>query len=279
MPTPPKVLLAGLATILVGGIAWAALPSPHEPAVSVRCPLPRTGAAATASPAESAPGGGGIRVVEHGFTQRDGGVDLGAVVENSSRAVAYRTLVRFRVLDAAGRSASAPESLSPQLVQEIPVILPGQRIGAGTFVYVAEKSILPTTYARVVSVELEIIATHWLPGDGGGFAAVTASELHIRRYEPTDPGQAIIDYTVASGYCSILENRAVAVVYRDASGRLIGGGLVSPQASGKRACSPGRYDQWIGVTVPPGADDARTEIYPYCDPAEKALAPSVNPFN
>jgi len=30
---------------------------------------------------------------------------------------------------------------------------------------------------------------------------------------------------------------------------------------------------------PGGTDDDRIEIYPYCDPESKAVAPSIKPFN
>lgn len=278
MPTRYKAVLAGTVAVLVGAIAWAALPSGPAPTQSMHCPYPRTSAATAVSPADNAPGGGGIRVLERGFTQEGRGASLGAVVENSSHAVAYRTLIRFRVLDAAGKSASAPAFLSPQLVQEIPVILPGQRIGAGTFVYVAETRGLRPTYAQVASFELEIISTHWLPS-GTGFAAVTASDLRPNRYDPTDPTEIIIDYTVNSGYCWTFKSRGVAAVFRDAAGTVIGGSLEWASTHGHFVCSPGRYDEWIGATVPQGTDDSRIEFYPYCDPEPKAVSPSIKPFN
>ncbi|HEV7977142.1 MAG TPA: hypothetical protein VGP60_20605, partial [Amycolatopsis sp.] len=69
-----------------------------------------------------------------------------------------------------------------------------------------------------------------------------------------------------------------AVVFRDATGKIVGGDLVPPDGKGNPAgspqqppaspsCSPGERSTWIVPLqdIPQNADDKRTELYSYCD--------------
>jgi hypothetical protein len=234
------------------------------------CHIPSSVATRAAS---SLPGDG-IRVVEKGFTQSgvDGPVSLGAVVENTSRMVAYRTRVTLRVFD----------SVSP-VVEEIPVLLPGQRIGVG-----GEAS--GGTKAGPFRVELD--TTHWLdPATMGGFESVTGTYLRTVHPDPQSPATVDIHYTESSPNCRPLIDRGAATVFRDSSGAIIGGALSQPgtltvfrdkrgvlvggeqHAPAGDPCDSGTREMWVipSNPAPDTAAPAQTRVYPYCD---LALPPS-----
>lgn len=141
------VVLATVVVIVAGG----RLPWSTDPPAST-CEIPEHVAGQPGS-AAAAPGGG-IHVIEQGFTQdpATGAVHLGAVVENTGTTVAYRTIVIFRLFDATHTELSGS---GDPLTVEIPIILPGQRNGAGIGTYRAS--------ARVTSIEISPGSTTWLP--------------------------------------------------------------------------------------------------------------------
>jgi hypothetical protein len=264
------VVLAAVVIVIVGGRF------PWSDGSASTCDIPER-VAGRPAPASSAPGGGGIRVVEQGFTHdpATGAVQVGVLLENTGKSVAYQTTVRFRLFDAA--HAELPEVGAP-LAVEIPIILPGQRIGAGTGSYHRDE--------RVASVEIVPDSTSWLSRDAtGSFSPVTARYVRAARFNPRIPSSVDIHYREKSANCRPLTSRTTAVVFRDSGGKIVGGGAGTPDTpiifrdeqgkdlGGERrrpptpSCSPGERETWI---VPPtGAptitDDTRTEIYPYCD--------------
>ncbi len=256
-------LVAGvvvLAAILLVVIGHSAKDAKHTP-----CNVPTA-----VSPQAS--DGGTVRVVEQGFTQvgQDrGGVSLGAMLENTSKLVAYRTRITFHILDGAGHDAAA--SHQTQLIQEIPIILPRQRVGAGTFAYVADAP--QFAKATVATFTLEVSGTQWLPS-GAGIPAYHAT------YAGGEPG--VIRYTIANPSCRALESRGVAAVLRDSKGTIVGGALGVVASPQRTPCSPGTYPESMASQgdVPSTADSARTEVFPYCDLSAKpqSLA-SDAPFN
>jgi hypothetical protein len=227
---------------------------------------------------ESSATGGGIRVVEQGLSQStvDGSVSVGAVLANTGREVAYRTRVTFELLDATGRPVGAPD----RTVVEVPVLLPGQRIGVGSDEH-------PAAGARVASVRVVPGTTRWVPRDavGASFTPVTATYLRTVRPDPAAPSTVDVHYTAASANCRPLDEREAAVVFRDGGGAIVGGALVSPGAltvfrdshgvviGGERhapdggSCDQGRRETWVIPLAPaPAATDAaRTRVYAYCD--------------
>lgn len=266
------IVLAAVTVVLAGGrLPW------NDDSSSGDCDIPAKVSGQPAS-AASAPGGGGVRVVEQGFTQDPNStVSLGAVLENTSSSVAYRTQVTFRLFDAS--HTELPEAGTTQLTVEIPVILPGQRIGTGSGTYRGT--------VRVASIDVGLGATTWVPRDAVGhtFSPVTATYLRTVRFNPRIPTSVDIHYKETSANCRSLDNRLTAVVFRDATGKVVGGDVASPDTpiifrdeqgndlGGEKrlpsslSCSQGERETWI---VPPRgepatADDARTAIYPYCD--------------
>jgi hypothetical protein len=266
------VLVAAVTVVLAGGrLPWS------DDSSSGGCDIPDRVSGVSAS-AVSAPGGGGVRVVEQGFTQDpNSAVSLGAVLENTGSSIAYRTQVAFRLFDAS--HSELPEAGPTKLTVEIPVILPGQRIGTGSGTYSAN--------VQVASIEVGFGVTTWVPRDavGHSFSPVTATYLRTARFNPRIPTSVDVHYQETSANCRSLDNRTTAVVFRDATGKVVGGDVTSPDTpiifrdeqgndlGGEKkrppspSCSQGERETWI---VPPRgepvtADDARTTIYPYCD--------------
>ena len=270
--TKGAVLVAVVALVVAAivGLAGGKLPWSGGPAPSA-CDIP-----AEVSGAQVTDPGGALRVVEQGFTQdANSAVSIGAVVENTSDKVAYRTKVVFRLFDEA--HAELADSGAAPLTVEIPVILPGQRIGTGQGTYRKPK---------VSTTEIEVQATTWVAHDAlGSFSPVTAVYLRTARFNPRIPTSVDVHYDETSTNCRALTSRTTAVVFRDAMGKIVGGSVAAPdlpivfrdeqghdlggekQRPPSPSCAPGRRETWM---VPPTggpatADDARTGIYPYCD--------------
>ena len=260
---------AGVLLLLIVGLTtWrlvAARPSGPDNA-STRCtparPVP--GGAA----ADVAPAGGGLRVVEQGFTQIDGNgkvVSVGAVVENASTAVAYRTPVHIKVFDASHNRASA--DAGGLLSQVIPVLMPGERIGVGAWAYLRSDAVTGAVTA-VASIELELGPSQWFAPDGSAayFAAITSTHKHTQLTTTGGPAYGSIAFTAESPYCQAISDRGVATIFRNSNGAIIGGNLAEVFP---RGCEPGPADKSATVTagIPGGFDDARTSHYLYCDPS------------
>jgi hypothetical protein len=131
------------ATALIGALLAPALhgctSTDDEAASAQPCPTWTAPPEGTDAPADAAPDGGGLRIIEQGYTQlgaRSELISIGAIVENTSTQAAYRTRVTFDFFDA------KKQSLAPKRGQfyhlEIPIILPGQRIPLATWGYIRE---------------------------------------------------------------------------------------------------------------------------------------------
>ena len=265
------LLVAGIVVVAGGKLPWV------NDSSRGGCDIPDKVIGETVS-AAAAPGGGAVHVVEQGFAQDpNSAVSLGAVLENTSSSVAYRTKVTFRLFDAA--HTELPETGTSPLTVEVPIILPGQRIGTGEGTY---------RKAKVASVEFGIGASTWVSREAvGSFSPITATYVRTARFNPRIPTSVDIHYKETSTNCRALNSRTTAVVFRNAAGKLIGGGVAFPdtpitfrdeqghdlggetQPPASPSCAQGERETWI---VPPTgspstADDARTEIYPYCDVA------------
>jgi hypothetical protein len=253
----PRRLVAIVAVTLViaaAAITWIGWQGFREWQDAHRaCDLPASLPAQATAAATRAPDGGGIQIMEQGFTDNvDGGASLGALLRNTSASVALGTTVSYRVYDPQGR----PDPILAQS-QQIPILLPGQRIGVGQFI---------GRHGRVASFEVEVGTSRWLPRSalGGHFTSVTAAVQQTER----DPNYGwvarSITYTETSGNCRDLESGPVATVFRDHAGAIVGGSN-DPSFGGTVDCRRGHSTLSLeGLTAPVGADDTRTEVYPYC---------------
>ncbi len=268
--TKRKLLLvvSVVVAIAAAGITTAVL-SVGDGSATKPCDIPNSVQEQPAS-AKTAPGGGGIEVEETGSSS-SGLVSVGAVVRNTSGSIAYRTKVALKLVVSIQGLPPGPAQ-GPLINIEIPVMLPGQRVGVGRpLVNVGARD-------KVISAGIDLQTTTWLPnGALGGFTAVTDSYEEASRVNVSAPADAV-RYTERSANCRALSSRRTAVVFRDATGKIVGGDLVPPDGKGNPAgspqqppsspsCSPGERSTWIVPlqNIPQNADDKRTELYSYCD--------------
>jgi hypothetical protein len=215
---------------------------------------------ATASPTQ-APAGGGLVVVEKGFSQSlEGIVSIGAVVSNTSTQAAYRTRVRLHALRADG-SPSIPLNRDSGLYLEIPVVLPGARVvvGGTGAPYSSRDSV------RTERVEIEFESTRWIPVDPKNplLQPVTSTLVTTELLKGEITFQTV-PFTVSATACIGLRSRGTALLYRDRSGRVLGGSL---DAQTHPTCMNTGTEVEKAVTdeVPPDTDPAQTLISVYCD--------------
>jgi hypothetical protein len=272
--TVPLVVGSVAAVLLVAGIvagiiAWQFLPLRTSPTGVPPCALASTLAPQPTAAANAAPGGGGLRVVETGFTQSMGGagktVSIGTVVENTSAMIAYQTRIRFRVYDGAHGTAVREDS-GELLYQVIPVIMPKQRIGAGAWTNLI--SAVTGVVVTVASVEVELESSQWWPAENGQqLAEVTAAHVSTT-LDTIDNGGGFMRFTATSPYCRPVLDRGVATVFRNSTGSIVGGNFAWPM---RRGCQSGAYDDAVSALapIPPATDDTKTVDYPYCDPGRQ----------
>jgi hypothetical protein len=212
---------------------------------------------------------GALRVAESGFTQLGPNrmvVSIGAVLENTGDQVAYRARVAFRVTGTGGTSV-VPARSGELLTQEIPVILPKQKMPIGAWTYVE---------GQVTAISVELGSVTWVPRNAS-FAEITTAFQSLARTE-TDPETASVSYQMRSGYCRQLTMRGTAMVFRNTGGKIIGGSF----ELGAETCPPRVSTQRSTAqrSAPVGIDEGKTEVYPYCDfTASTSPKPSGGPVN
>lgn len=282
----PAVFAAASLAVAAIVVGMVALPSchyvpPHTPAPTpAPCPATATKRTGVTGPA-AAPSGGGLRVIEKGYTQigdRGHRVSLGAIVENTSSLVAYRTRISFRVFDADHQLAVPPKGT---FLLEIPVILPGQRVGVGDTPYVREA---PTGWrsVTVAGFDLDLGTPQWWPRDNDVHSFAPTS-THLRETARSSEGgeSGSVGFTVDSAYCQQLISRGVATLFRNGFGVLVGGDV--DLGHSYERCAPGKSTTPVSVSVaiPLGVDESRTETYTYCDFARADPVPpgSDGPVN
>jgi hypothetical protein len=262
------VIAAGIVVLSGGRFPW----SGEAPADDCDIPKSVTGEATSAAP--------GIQVVDQGSTlDTDGPISVGAVLANTSDKVAYRTRITVKLFDAAHNPIPDTVTVGSPFVINIPIILPGQRIGAGTSTYQGSP--------KAASASVEIGTTTWLPREavGKSLTPVTGTYLRTLRFNPRIPTLVDIHYTDASKNCRSLSSDNTAAIFRNTQGKIVGGAvstadfpIVFRDEQGKDvgsetrrppspSCSPGDRETWMAPNpgTPTTADDTRTEIYPYCD--------------
>lgn len=252
----------GLAVVLAGIAGAVVVLTGRHPATTAKprtCETPVAGRAGGRQPV-SPPTGGGLRVTEKGFTGLSGGwVALGAMLENTSSLVAYRTRVDFHVLD--GRHRSALDQTSPVPRTTVLTVLPGQRVGVGSKALVRQKpGFSAGTATSVAELDVSVRTAQWWPA-GGPLRPVTAPYRQTRHVS-SDAADYL--YTVDSPLCTTVAREGLSIIFRNRAGAVAGGLFV--QGDGHASCAPGTRDEDVLVGgVPQGIDEHRTEIYPYCD--------------
>jgi hypothetical protein len=200
---------------------------------------------------------------------------LGAVLQNTSSLVAYRIPIAH------------PISLR-WLRQEIPVLMPGQRIGVAAVSDVIDDQRTGRPVAAA-GFAIDLGTPQWWPREARGhtFAEVTARAAGTLHGSTSDSGGEV-SFTAHSPYCDPLLRRGVATLFRDSHGTLLGGSLapngvrVSDPAL-RQMCYTGTF---TGISelwgIPAKTDDSRTEVHLYCDIAEPPVptpSSSTAPIN
>jgi hypothetical protein len=264
-----QLLTIVVVVVAAVGITTVVLSTSGNESASRPCDIPNSVREQLAS-AKTAPGGGGIEVAEKGVSS-SGLVSMGAVLRNTSDHIAYRTRVTLKVVVSVDGLPPGPIQ-GPLMTMEIPVMLPGQRVGVG------RPLINVSATNKVTSADVDLQTTTWLPsGALGGIAPTTDTYDSTSRVHSSPPADAV-RYTENSTNCRALSSRRTAVVFRDANGKIVGGDLVPPDGKGNPAggtqqhpaspsCSPGKRSTWIVPlqNIPQNTDDKRTELYSYCD--------------
>ncbi|MGW5050275.1 hypothetical protein [Actinokineospora sp. NPDC004072] len=223
-------------------------------------------------------------MVEQGFSQDGDVVSVGAVLENTSERVAYRTRVLVRLFD--GKRMWLPEEGAGEVrrVVEVPVVGAGGRVGVG--VEARPARLHGGARAVVASFEVELLTTTWVAGAAlGAFRVVGADGVRA--------AGGSVRYREDSPNCRALTSRGAAAVYRDAAGQIVGGTLEpagalivfrdsagavvggEPDPPESPPCSPGARTMWIVPTHPPPPATARIEVHPYCDLSRPPSATGV----
>jgi hypothetical protein len=201
---------------------------------------------------------------------------MGAVLENTGTRIAYRTRVTFAAVDADGQPAVHAGHRS-WLVQEVPVVMPGQRVPVGVALPAA---VTPAgAPARAARVTVTASVTGWLAADSASFGTI-AVRVTPGGAARDDEGTGALDYVTESTWCAELKPRGTSMVFRDRAGTLVGGDLL-PDGLPER-CRPGVNRQRLATNpqaVPSTADLGRTGISEYCDvaPATGLIPGSILP--
>lgn len=261
------------AAILIASGASACSRTASPAAASRTCIGMSPSPGATATGPVQAPGAGGVKVVEEGFSQnpdpRGLAVSIGAMVQNASDLVAYGTTATFRLLDAKGADIGDPEDGLWRVVR-IPVIMPGDRVPVGTNLGVdVRREIALGFVPRVASVEITLKVAQWWAPDNSviKFSAVRTTGVVL------DPPPITVTFSTVSPYCDSLAGRGAAVVYRDRTGRIFGGGTqpVVTDIYGPSFCPAGTFEKWRIGTLVVGANKdwlpsaASVDAAAYCD--------------
>ncbi|MGX7669805.1 hypothetical protein [Plantactinospora sp. DSM 117369] len=278
------ILLAGAVAVVLlvaAGVWWALRPG--DARETAACPYPEVSSGVTsARPGDdnrttiAAPSSGAVTVTETGFTQiaDKGEVSIGAVVENTSSQVAYRTRVIFGALDANGKYALG-EAGRFNYFFEIPIIRPGERAVIGTYAFLDPASFTRTgIWITVARANLQLVQTQWIPeADTEKFPTVTA-RLNPEKPPLASNGDVIVHLVANSNACRELGGRGKMMVFRDAAGAVVGGAY-HPMPNSE-VCAAGDFTtraQALGGKLPE-ADLARTELDVYCDLTPSSYLPA-----
>ncbi|WJK42213.1 hypothetical protein O7608_07450 [Solwaraspora sp. WMMA2056] len=196
------------------------------------------------------------------------------MVENTSEYAAYRTLIRFEVTDESGAAVTTSETL----VLEIPLILPGAQVGVGTGSYLDDGK----TVTEATQVTTHFDATTWVAADDAPTVAIETQHDSIRMSDREGVNwSGRINWQMTSPYCQGLVSRGVSSIFRDSSGKIVGGAIAAVR--GPIYCAAGTTDQGVHMmsTIPDGIDESATSTYPYCDFSMEPTTPqpTMVPFN
>ena len=221
------------ALVLVAAVALAGCDTAHPPPAASSPSSASSASGPTCSPA----------VAESGFTDRNGYIWYGLVVTNPCDQAAVNNRIRVVARDASGHALSTD---ADDTGANLPVILPGQRLGVAALIHLAHD---PGT---VASLGVDIMSHEVAPVTlfAGWPKSVTAEDVsygvpdaadattmtfHLR----TDPPNTPLCHPVAQ------------VIVRDRAGNIIYGAAQHVDAS----------IVTVDILLAAGADRSKTEVY------------------
>ncbi len=198
----------------------------------------------------------GLSVVEHGGERL---VSYGVVLENRSSKIADSTAIEIRLINTAGKPVpfgSDADRLRNHVDRLVWAMKPGERYGIGDIAYVDP---LAPEASKPVRAQVRLGWTEWV-ADSNTYPrpnlSVTDPEFDGRRN-----GATLVRFNVNSPYSESVPGRCVVVVFRNASGSVVGG--AHPSQIEPEEFRPNRITKALGQVpyVPPGAVDAVSEMY------------------
>jgi len=169
------------------------------------------------------------------------------VLENTSKIQAATGVsLMVRLLDASGRSV-IESAIADGLPMTLHQVYPGQRFGAVDVWSSGNPELLGVT---VIKMEVEIKPSKWVPPDQV-FGPVTLSDV---KAEPGAGGAATVSFVTDSSDPGLAVSPTVSIIYRDATGRLLGGDRIAHPDD----IPQGRSTHHVSVQPPPNTDLSKT---------------------
>ncbi|MDR6325262.1 hypothetical protein [Actinoplanes couchii] len=201
------------------------------------------------------------------------------MLRNETGKVAYRTLVTFEAVNAAGRTV-LHESFRRFQTQVVPTVLPGASVAVGNASLLAEATQRGDDDLDSVVVKVQV--SQWLDPLGGdhGLGKVTAAVV-AGSGERSPDGKGSLELDVASANCANMASRGIALVFRDKSGAIVGGSLDNvPHDTCRVGGTTGEQVAMTDPEIPAVADLDRTQATAYCDFDRPQILPAVGaPYN
>jgi hypothetical protein len=183
-------------------------------------------------------------VVEQGHSQYpssygDPLVSYGVVLENTSDQIATNVSVEVTLM---GVTEPTPEA-SPV---EIPVLMPGQRVGVGHTAY--------DDASAMTGMDVAVDATQWWPPD---LRSIELGDISVSELTISPAGDGTLTFTLDSTV-PVYEGGTFHAVLRDASGTIVGGGNDVGNVSPGRSFAA--LDPYTGA-LPPSADAGTSQVW------------------
>jgi hypothetical protein len=201
---------------------------------------------AAASPSSASPSSGqscAPRITDSGFTNDSGYIWYGLIVQNPCKQASVNNKITVVATDASGQPISTEEENSGA---NLPVILPGQRLGLAALITVSHDA------DKVAALSVHL--THRELAPAGAFAAwpKTVKAQDISFTKPDAAGSATMTFSLATEPPHApLCNPVAQIILRDRAGRIVYGR--SKNVNGPFIS--------VDVTLPPSADVSKAEVY------------------
>ena len=182
----------------------------------------------------------------------------GPALNAATRGIKMPVVPKWSRFEHAFRSSIVYSNALQQATLTVDATFPQQRTGVGaqSRVHVSD----------AVRLTVQVVTSTWIPRSRpSGYAEITTGDVLTAR----GPGEypAGFTFTVNSAYDHKLDSTYVSIIFRDRTGKLIGGAGrweylptdCYPPPGGSHCTADSRYP------LPGGTDDSRTEVYVTAD--------------